>query len=416
MKQPRCHFCLSTEHYSNSIPYFAHYHICPECAPHIVNMELTSLKVVLSKSSEDYDVLLSKISMVATEQIQKEKDMFNRSKTRAAAKEEIKKETEAFEKVMLKDLKQRLKDSVMDQDHVIDSTYSKLLVHFLATEKKKPLSLFFAGPTGVGKTELTEKIAYNLNIDYLKFDMSEYKHSHQLSRLIGSPPSYVGYGKPVALEKLHKRKGVILFDEIEKAHDDVYDVFLQLLDKGVITTGSGKELDLKDCVVVFTSNLGVNEVKSQGKTVGFVKSTEDSGSIYKQSIENHFRPEMVNRFDEVLVFNSLSKTGLDRIFSKFESELNARLYKAHGVSFEVSDTLKAKILEEGFNPAMGARPLLRTMEKWVMATVAEHIILEDKENSLMVLDLVDGKTKVVETRANSKEEIYDFEGMDEKAS
>lgn len=391
----RCYFCLDTNEYPKNTPYYSHYHVCPECSTHVAPLDEINFNYIASKAN-DPEKFKAEIKEVSAFVRSQQESIFERARTRKQQTEAVKKEARKKNDVsLIQGLRERIEDKVMDQSHIIDAVIPKLLIHSLGTEKRKPLSLFFAGPTGVGKTELTEQIALNLDVPFLKFDMSEYKHSHHLSRLIGSPPSYVGYGRPVALEKLHKNKGVILFDEIEKAHDDVYDVFLQLLDKGVITTGAGKELDLRNCVVVFTSNLGVSEVKAQGKTLGLVSTEEKAEVIYNRAITNHFRPEMINRMDVILFFNSLSQAGLEKILGKFQEDLNDRLLKAHGVNFLITEELKAKILEEGYNPTMGARPLSRTLEKYVMEPVAEKILLEQKENGMMTLGLQEGKAVVL---------------------
>mgnify|MGYP002651725669 CR=1 FL=1 len=405
----KCYFCLSPQAHADNVPFFKNFHICPECIKPVFSLDSVSLNSVLLKN-ENPQELYKKLADMRDKLDKEERDAYSAKKDKQA---KVLDKVAALEKETthgyLRYLKQSLLDKVMGQDHVVSVVASKLLVHSLKTEKSKPLSFFFAGPTGVGKTELTQQIAHNMNVDFVKFDMSEYKHSHNISRMIGSPPSYVGYGRPVALERFHGRKGVILFDEIEKAHDDVYDVFLQLLDKGTITTGAGKELNLTNCVVVFTSNLGVSEVKEQGRAIGLVSDNKQKPEqVYEQAINNHFRPELINRIDAILFFNSLTKEHLTKVLGKFTGILNDRLNKAHGVSFEMGQVLLDKVLDDGFNPLMGARPMARTLEKYVTEPIAEQILLEGQENCTMTLDLVDGAVKI--TSVNPKEPNKDRDG------
>ena len=400
----KCYFCLNVES-KISVPYFGSFHICPDCVP---------LLKATRENPKDWESIKNK-----SDAPEKFETMFDEALknhydepiwTTTEEKEKVQEKIEVQKpktpssngkKVILKDLAIRLKDKVKDQDHVIDEMVPKVLVYNLGIEKTKPLSFVFSGPTGVGKTELASQLAKQLNVDFCKFDMSEYKLSHSVSRLLGSPPSYVGYGKATPLEKVSGKKCVILFDEIEKAHIEISDALLQVLDKGCLTTGSGKELDLKEAIIIFTSNLGVSEHKDSKHSIGLIKSSDENAKlerneVFQKAIRSYFRPEMVNRLDNIFCFNPISEEGLAGILAKNLAELNDKFGKAHNVTVELSPSVTAKILKDGFSKEEGARPLRRTLEAQVLTLVAEKVLMEEQENCVFKLDLEKDQVKIVE--------------------
>jgi ATP-dependent Clp protease ATP-binding subunit ClpC len=250
-------------------------------------------------------------------------------------------------------------------------------------DPRRPIgSLIFLGPTGVGKTELARALAAALFEDensLIRIDMSEYMEKFSVSRLIGAPPGYVGYEEGGQLTEKVRRKpySVVLLDEIEKAHPDVFNILLQLFDDGALTDSFGRRVDFRNTVVIMTSNLGAREIKG-GKTLGFQK--EDSESSYQQmkqklleETRKAFNPEFLNRIDETIVFHSLGLEEVMQIIDILLTDVSKRL-KDKGITFELTPRAKEFIAEKGFNPTFGARPLKRTIQKHVEDPLAEEIL------------------------------------------
>jgi ATP-dependent Clp protease ATP-binding subunit ClpC len=250
-------------------------------------------------------------------------------------------------------------------------------------DPRRPIgSLIFLGPTGVGKTELARALAAALFEDensLIRIDMSEYMEKFSVSRLIGAPPGYVGYEEGGQLTEKVRRKpySVVLLDEIEKAHPDVFNILLQMFDDGALTDSFGRRVDFKNTVVIMTSNLGARQIKG-GKTLGFQK--EDSHSSYEQmkqklleETRKAFNPEFLNRIDEVIVFHALGMKEVLQIIDILLSDVSRRL-KEKGITFELTSRGKEFLAEKGFNPTFGARPLKRTIQKLVEDPLAEEIL------------------------------------------
>lgn len=271
-------------------------------------------------------------------------------------------------------------------------------------DPKRPIGSFiFLGPTGVGKTELARALAEAMFGDedaMIRVDMSEYMEKHSTSRLVGSPPGYVGYEEGGQLTEKVRRKpySVILLDEIEKAHPDVFNILLQVLEDGRLTDSKGRTVDFRNTVLIMTSNIGAESLR-QNKYVGF--SVQDGEQDYKdmkgkvmEDLKKAFRPEFLNRIDETIVFHSLEKVHLQRIVNLLLDTLHHRL-KEHEITLVLSDEAKDKIVDEGYNPEYGARPLRRAIQKNIEDLLSEEILKGNISNGGHVtIDLEDGKFTV----------------------
>ena len=252
-------------------------------------------------------------------------------------------------------------------------------------DPNKPVGSFiFVGPTGVGKTLLAKALAESLFGDedaMTRIDMSEYMEKHSVSRLVGSPPGYVGYDEGGQLTETVRRKpfSVILFDEIEKAHPDVFNILLQILDDGRLTDSHGKTVDFKNTVIIMTSNVGARSIKKQN-VLGFATSTDENKEEYErmketinEDLRKTFRPEFLNRLDEVIVFHSLKEEQIRSIVDIMMNDLEFRL-KKRDINLEVTESTKEFIANQGFDPEYGARPLERTIRKMIEDQLAEEIL------------------------------------------
>nr|MCR5538386.1 AAA family ATPase [Lachnospiraceae bacterium] len=250
------------------------------------------------------------------------------------------------------------------------------------------------GPTGVGKTELAKALAESLFDDeknMVRIDMSEYMEKHSVSRLIGAPPGYVGYDEGGQLTEAVRRKpySVVLFDEVEKAHPDVFNVLLQVLDDGRITDSQGRTVDFKNTILIMTSNIGsaylLDGIDSEGNI------TEQAQNLVMAELRAHFRPEFLNRLDETILFKPLTKENIGGIVDLMMSDINRRLAEKE-IAIELTDEAKQFVIDGGYDPVYGARPLKRFLQKYV-ETLAAKIILSDEvhEGDVIRIGCEDGE-------------------------
>ena len=255
-------------------------------------------------------------------------------------------------------------------------------------DSKRPIGSFlFMGQTGVGKTELSKAIAEAMFDDennIIRIDMSEFMESHSVSKLIGSPPGYVGYEEGGQLTEQVRRRpySVVLFDEVEKAHPDIFNALLQILDDGRLTDGQGRTVSFKNTIIIMTSNVGANEVKEHRKSLGFGETQEeevDSKKIYMSALKNKFKPEFINRIDVICIFDNLTQKELVKIAKILISNINKRL-KEKNLSLKITEDALEYIVEKGSNSEYGARPLKRFIQQEIEDQIAEKILLGQLKN------------------------------------
>ena len=275
------------------------------------------------------------------------------------------------------ELDRRLKEKIVGQDEAIEAVSAAIRRNRVGiSPKHKPVSFIFVGSTGVGKTELVKQLAedlFNAPESLIRLDMSEFMEKHSVSRIIGSPPGYVGYDEAGQLTEKIRRKpySVILFDEIEKAHPDVLNVLLQILDDGQITDAHGRKVNFENTVIVMTSNAGSD--RKEG-TVGFNKSVNDLGKDRAmKALQQFLRPEFINRVDEIVYFNKLTEEDFRPIARLMLEELKASL-KEKGLALTYDDALVDYLVRKSYSAAYGARTLRRTIQKDVEDTLASEII------------------------------------------
>ena len=283
-------------------------------------------------------------------------------------------------------MNQDLQKQIIGQDEAIEKVTKAIQRNRVGLkDPSKPIGSFiFLGPTGVGKTELAKALArYLFDSDdaLVRIDMSEYMEKFSISRLIGAPPGYVGYEEGGQLTEKVRRKpySVILLDEIEKAHPDVYNVLLQVLDDGQLTDGLGRKVDFKNSLIIMTSNIGVRQLKDFGQGVGFATKARQEASethtkgVIQNALKRTFSPEFLNRIDDIVIFNSLDK---DHIFKIIDITLKDLYKRLNGMEYnlELSDEAKDFVAEKGFDPQFGARPLHRAIQKYIEDPLAEFIL------------------------------------------
>ncbi|MFY2509085.1 ATP-dependent Clp protease ATP-binding subunit ClpA [Vibrio pectenicida] len=311
------------------------------------------------------------------------------------------KSVSSSDKEVLQNLDEKMKMLVFGQNDAIDvlSEAIKLTRAGLGADNKPVGSFLFAGPTGVGKTEVTVQLSKLMGIELLRFDMSEYGERHSVSRLIGAPPGYVGYDQGGLLTDavIKHPHSVVLLDEIEKAHTDIFNLLLQVMDNGTLTDNNGRKADFRNVILVMTTNAGVQETVKN--SIGLIQ--QDHSHDAMSEIKKVFTPEFRNRLDNIIWFNSLDENVIHQVVDKFIVELQAQL-DARGVSLEVSDKARHWLALKGYDKAMGARPMGRVIQEQLKKPLA---------NELLFGSLVDGGTVKVDLR---KDELK-FKYLSQKA-
>ena len=303
------------------------------------------------------------------------------------------------DKKRLLNLEKNITNSVIGQSEAIEKVSKSIRRNSVGIrDSKKPIGSFiFLGPTGVGKTHLAKKLAdevFGSEDSVIRVDMSEYQEKHSMSRLIGSPPGYVGYNEGGQLtEKIRLNPySLVLFDEIEKAHGDIFNLMLQILDDGYVTDASGRKVNFKNTLIIMTSNIGIKQVMDFGTGIGFStkfkkqKEDEHTRSIISKALKNTFNPEFLNRLDDIITFNSLDKTSLKKIVKLELESLKSRLLEKNYL-FNFGPSVVKHIVDIGYDEKFGARPLQRTIQTEIEDFISDEILkstlLEDKSYTLI---------------------------------
>ena len=306
---------------------------------------------------------------------------------RVPAKSVSKNDTERLRK-----LGDDLRHVVFGQDEAIDQLASAIkLSRAGLREPNKPIgSYLFAGPTGVGKTEVAKQLSFALGVELVRFDMSEYMERHTVSRLIGAPPGYVGFDQGGLLTEAIDQHphAVLLLDEIEKAHPEIFNILLQVMDNGALTDTNGRKIDFRNVIIIMTTNAGASDAAKFA--IGFAggKKTDETDA----AIQRLFTPEFRNRLDAIIQFAGLSPVIINRIVEKFVLQLEAQLAD-RSVTFELSDGATKWLAEKGFDEEMGARPLARTIQEHIKKPIADEILFGSLKNGGVVRVLIDEKDK-----------------------
>jgi ATP-dependent Clp protease ATP-binding subunit ClpA len=303
----------------------------------------------------------------------------------------------ASDKDLLKNLERNLRLVIYGQDEAVETLASAIKMGRSGLrDENRPVGCFlFAGPTGVGKTEVTRQLAMALGIELVRFDMSEYMERHTVSRLIGAPPGYVGFDQGGLLtEAINKAPHcVLLLDEIEKAHPEVFNLLLQVMDHGTLTDNNGRKADFRNVIIVMTTNAGAQEMSRS--SIGFTE--QDHSTDGMDAIRKLFSPEFRNRLDATIQFHSLDRPTIARVVDKLVVELEAQLQDKM-VTLELDESARDWIAQKGYDPTMGARPMARVIQEHIKRPLAEELLFGsltggghirvklDAENDRLVLE------------------------------
>jgi len=327
------------------------------------------------------------------------------------------------ESVKLLNMEETLHQRLIGQDEAVKAVSRAIRRARVGLKNpNRPIASFiFSGPTGVGKTELTKSLAsyfFGSEEAMIRLDMSEFMERHTVSKLIGSPPGYVGFNEGGQLTEAVRRRPytVVLFDEVEKAHPDVFNLLLQLLEDGRLTDSKGRTVDFKNTLLIMTSNIGSKVIEKGGGGLGFEfsgDSVEDSQynrikSLVNEELKQYFRPEFLNRLDEIIVFRQLSKNEVKEIAEIMLQEVFARL-QDKGIKLSVTDAFKERLVEEGYNPSYGARPLRRAVMRLLEDSLAEEVLsgrIKDGDKALVDID----ENKKVTINISSEESQQELAG------
>ena len=288
------------------------------------------------------------------------------------------------------ELESNIKQRLYGQDQVVDSVLERIYVNYAGIgSQRRPVGCFlFLGPTGTGKTELAKLLAENLDMHLLRYDMSEYQDRHTVSSLLGAPPGFVGYddsqlGGGKLINDLSKNPfSILLFDEVEKAHPDVANIFLQMMDEGTITGSNGKRVDVKNCIIIMTSNLGARD--NENNNIGFGQSLDKSGEE-DRAVKDYFRPELRNRLDMICKFNKLDPLSIKKVVVKFVDELKRSLVERR-INLMLTEAMIDHLVSVGYDPKMGARPLSRKIDELIKVPLSKKILFEQLKDCAVTVD------------------------------
>jgi ATP-dependent Clp protease ATP-binding subunit ClpA len=322
------------------------------------------------------------------------KDLIMAQVSRVTSVPTDKLQNERSAKIM--ELENNIKQKLYGQDAAVDSVLERVYINFagIGNEKRPMASFLFLGPTGTGKTELAKLLANNLDMTMLRYDMSEFQERHSVSSLIGAPPGYVGFedgnvGGGKLISDISKTPfAVILFDEIEKAHPDVTNILLQMLDEGHITGANGKRVDCKNTIIILTSNLGSKD--SEANNIGFgdfEKTGEDD-----RALKDFFKPELRNRIDQICKFNKLDSLAIKKVVVKFVDELKTSLL-TKGIRLNLSESVVDMLAVKGYDSKMGARPLSRKIDELIRVPLSKKILFDRLSNCSIIATTVDDKVE-----------------------
>ena len=315
----------------------------------------------------------------------------------------------------LLEMRQELKEKVIGQDEAVDKIVKAIQRNRVGLkDPNKPIGTFmFLGPTGVGKTHLAKKLAeflFDSTENLIRVDMSEYMEKFNVSRLVGAPPGYVGYEEGGQLtEKVRRRPySVVLLDEIEKAHPDVFNILLQILDEGHVTDSLGRRIDFKNTILIMTSNIGTRQLKDFGRGIGFhtgkdLTDAEYSRNIIQKALNKAFAPEFLNRVDDIVMFDQLSR---ESIYKIIDLELKGLYKRINDLGYKVELTEPAKefIANKGYDVQFGARPLKRAIQKYIEDEMAEQILRTGvKEGDTIRVDFDSEKQQIIMNSTNDNE-------------
>ena len=286
-----------------------------------------------------------------------------------------------------------VKSKLYGQDETVDKVIERIYVSFagIGNEGKPVATFLFLGPTGTGKTELAKLLSSNLDMPLLKYDMSEYSEKHSVSSLIGPPPGYVGFsdsqvqGGRLISDLSKQPHSILLFDEVEKAHPDIFNIFLQMMDEGTITGSNGKQVSCKNCIIILTSNLG--SADGERSNIGFGDQTKHGED--DKAMKNFFKPEFRNRLDMVCKFDKLDTLAVKKIVVKFVADLQQSLRDKHNVTLNFEEPVIEFLAQEGYDDKMGARPLARKIDELVRVPLSKKILFNKVKNANIVAMLVE---------------------------